>query len=86
LENLDGCQIPCLPKIAEGKAEFDPQPIDVRIKRVFAKPWNTYIKKFLKRILTLFNNWYTKFRRKDTTAMQVEEESGSDLWRKSRIR
>ncbi|MFZ2095750.1 MAG: hypothetical protein WAV05_03845 [Anaerolineales bacterium] len=75
MENLDGCQIPCLPKIAEGKAEFDPQPIDIRIKRLFAKLWNTYIKKSLKRILTLFNNWYTKFQRKDTTAMQVEEES-----------
>lgn len=45
---LDGCQIPCLPRFSEGPAEFEPQPLDKRIKRMLAKPWNYYVKKWLK--------------------------------------
>jgi hypothetical protein len=75
MEDLSGCQIPCLPKIAEGKAEFDPQPIDIRIKRALARPWNYYIKKYLKRILIRFNKWRIRSSPKDAITMQVNEKS-----------
>jgi hypothetical protein len=49
LDELSGCQIPCIPRISEGKAKFDRQPMLVTMKRVLARPWNYYVKKFLKR-------------------------------------
>lgn len=50
MEDLNGCQLPCVSKIPEGKAEFEPQPVDKRLKRALAKPWNNYVKKFMKRL------------------------------------
>jgi hypothetical protein len=58
MENLDGCQLPCLPKISEGKAEFEPQPFSRRFKRALARPWNYHVKKWLKRLLVLLQKWY----------------------------
>ena len=75
MQSLNGCQIPCLPTIDEGKAEFGPQPLDKRIKRALAKPWNYYIKKYLKQSLVLFNSWYAKIKQKDNTSMQDEDQS-----------
>ena len=54
MENLKGCQIPCLPQLAEGKAEFGPQPFVKRLKRALARPWNYYVKRYLKRVLGYF--------------------------------
>jgi hypothetical protein len=48
---LSECQIPCLPRIAEGDAYFEPQPLSRRLKRSLAKPWNYTVKKNLKLIL-----------------------------------
>jgi hypothetical protein len=45
MENKKECQIPCLPNIAEGYAKVGPQPFINRLKRTFARPWNYYIKK-----------------------------------------
>jgi hypothetical protein len=73
MEDLSGCQIPCLPKMAEGNAEFDPQPLDKRFKRALARPWNYYIKKYLKRTITLFKGWYTKINRKDNSSTVGED-------------
>jgi hypothetical protein len=61
MDNLEGCQIPCLPNIAEGNAEFGPQPIVNRLKRMLARPWNFHVKKFLKRSLTQVMRWYSSF-------------------------
>jgi hypothetical protein len=55
MEDLSGCQIPCLPKIADGKAHFDPPPIGIRVKRALARPWNYHIKKYLKRFFIYIN-------------------------------
>ncbi len=49
MQPLEGCQIPCLPKLAEGKAVFGPQPFIIRIKRMLARPWNYHVKYWLKR-------------------------------------
>ena len=60
MTNLEECQIPCLPRIAEGNADVSPQPFVKRLKRMLAKPWNYSIKKWLKRfdrlLLDLTNN------------------------------
>ena len=58
MEHIDGCQIPCLPQISEGKAEFEPQPLSLRIKRLLAKPWNDSVKKLLKR----YQKYISKFK------------------------
>jgi hypothetical protein len=60
MENLNGCQLPCLPKIAEGKADFEPQPFIRRLKRTFARPWNYYGKKYLKQAIMLLTKWQEK--------------------------
>jgi len=75
MESLNGCQIPNLPYIAEGKAEFEPQPFNVRFKRALARPWNYYVKKYLKRALTLFKSWYSKILHQNNTSMEEENKS-----------
>jgi hypothetical protein len=48
--DLDNCQLPDLLKIQEGPADFPPQPLKYRVKRMLARPWNQTVKKFLKQI------------------------------------
>jgi hypothetical protein len=66
MEDLNGCQIPNLRNIAEGKADFEPQPFIIRFKRMFARPWNYFVKKNLKKALMSFTRLYKKIiRRKE---------------------
>jgi hypothetical protein len=48
LSDLEGCQIPCLPRISEGQILFEQQSLTKRIKRLLAKPWNYQVKPWLK--------------------------------------
>ena len=48
MENSEGCQLPCLPKVALGLAEADAIPLTIRIKRSLAVPWNYHLKRWLK--------------------------------------
>ena len=73
MDDLNGCQIPSLPKIAEGKADFEPQPIDKRIKRALARPWNYYVKKYLKRIMRWFSKLSDRNQPISAQQKQVEE-------------
>jgi len=50
MENLNGCQIPCLQKISEGGIGFEHISLVLWIKRSLARPWNYYIKNNLKKI------------------------------------
>jgi hypothetical protein len=43
-----GCQIPCLPRVAEGRVHPDSQPFMKRMKRSLAAPWNYHVKRWLK--------------------------------------
>lgn len=54
MDNLAGCQIPCLPKVAEGPAPMEPQPFSRRFKRTFARQWNYIIKKHFRTYITPF--------------------------------
>ena len=47
------CQIHCLPEIAEGYVHGDDLSMKNRLKRLFAKPWNYFVKKQAKRLLAL---------------------------------
>ncbi len=62
MSNLEGCQIPCLPRLAEGLAENGPQPLLKRLKRMLARPWNYTVKKWLKRLLMLLMEARARFR------------------------
>jgi hypothetical protein len=50
MTHVDGCQIPCLPRMADGLAEVGPQPLMKRLKRTLAVPWNYYVKNWLKQL------------------------------------
>ena len=58
LAGLRECQLPCLPRFAEGAAEVVPLPFAQRFKRKFAGPWNHYVKIWLKRI----TRWSCRFK------------------------
>lgn len=49
MTQIEGCQIPCLPRLAEGPAQVGPQPLTRRLKRALARPWNYQLKPQLKR-------------------------------------
>ena len=48
MENFEGCQLPCLPKVALGVAEAEPKPLLLRVKQGLAIPWNYHVKRWLK--------------------------------------
>jgi hypothetical protein len=78
--NNNNCQIPGLPRIAEGKAEIAPQPLVRRLKRMLAEPWNHYVKKDLKKTLHFFMVWSDRIRGvKKTSNTQVEKHERIEL-------
>ena len=48
MENFEGCQLPCLPKVASGLSKADSAPLTLRLKRSLAVPWNYHVKRWLK--------------------------------------
>jgi hypothetical protein len=48
---MDGCQVPCLPRISTGQAKPALAPWKIRIKRSLALPWNRVVKTQVKAIL-----------------------------------
>lgn len=64
METFNGCQLPCLANISVDKAEFEPQPMDKRVKRALAKPWNNYVKKIMKRVSAIITRKNSKSRNK----------------------
>jgi hypothetical protein len=60
MTHLDGCQLPGLPRMAEGLAEAEPQPLVYRLKRTLAVPWNYTVKRQLKRFYRIYSKRYTR--------------------------
>jgi len=79
MQKMNECQIPCLAEIAVGKAEFGPQPLSHRLKRVLAKPWNYYVKRKLKKILSFSSQGEVKNVNKP--AMSIPALKAGDLVR-----
>ena len=76
MTRFDGCQLPCLPDIAEGYAKIGPQPQHIRLKRALAAPWNYYVKTNLKHILNLFLNLSSRLKPK---SKEISISASSDL-------
>jgi hypothetical protein len=51
MDDLSGCQVPCLPQIVEGTYGLEDIPMHNLVRRLLARQWNYSIKKKLKRIL-----------------------------------
>jgi hypothetical protein len=60
MTHLDGCQIPCLPRMADGLADVGSQPLVKRLKRLLAAPWNYYVKKWLKHLYLFWMSWHAR--------------------------
>jgi hypothetical protein len=48
--DFEGCQLPCIPKFATGVVEFPDRPPLKSLKRSLSYPWNTSVKKMLKKL------------------------------------
>lgn len=60
IADFQECQLPCLPRFAEGDADVGHQPVLKSLKRTFAKPWNYFLKKWLKRYTRFISNQNSK--------------------------
>jgi len=63
--NIEGCQLPCVPKFSDGVADSVKQSFVKRIKRLLAVPWNYYVKKWLKRA------YYSSLKKSGASPAQV---------------
>ena len=54
MENMDGCQLPNVPKLSEGLFPVEPQPLIRRIKRSLAVPWNYRVKPWIKQVYRIY--------------------------------
>jgi hypothetical protein len=68
MENLNGCQLPSLPSIGEGKADFPRQSIIKWLKRSLARPWNYHVKKSIKRTINILRKSYSQIHHEEKTA------------------
>jgi hypothetical protein len=66
MKDLDGCQIPCVPKFSLGPATSAEKSWIGRIKRLLAVPWNRHVKKWLKRA------YYTSVRWRGSSSAQAQ--------------
>jgi hypothetical protein len=48
MENIDGCQLPNVPKLSEGLAQVETQSFLRRVKLSLAVPWNYHVKRWIK--------------------------------------
>jgi hypothetical protein len=53
LSNLDGCQLPNVPKFSTGLVKITEASFLARLKRLLAFPWNRYVKKWFKQAYNL---------------------------------
>lgn len=49
MTQIDGCQIPGIPRMAEAEIKEDSQTLMKLVKRTLAVPWNYYVKRWLKK-------------------------------------
>jgi len=70
MSRFEGCQIPCLPYMSEGRIALDPQPLVRRIKRTLAVPWNYYVKRWFK---ALYHQIFNSKVRAKTSPILVSE-------------
>jgi hypothetical protein len=74
---IDGCQLPCLPRMAVGPAAMERQPLGRRLKRALAAPWNYHGKRLLKRATRLLGTWSTRVAPNGDTSRAVTARSAA---------
>jgi hypothetical protein len=80
MDNVEGCQLPCLPKMAYGTVKVDPMPFFVRVKRSLAVPWNYHVKRWLKSL------YYVRFEKKRGVQTVSNEDISPSLKNGDRVR
>ncbi|MBK8616095.1 MAG: hypothetical protein IPN96_03070 [Anaerolineales bacterium] len=55
MKNLDGCQLPCVPKFSTGAVSPVRKTLMGSVKRLLAVPWNRHVKKGLKQAYYISN-------------------------------
>lgn len=89
MTQLDGCQLPGLPRMSEGLVEVvEPQSIIQRVKRILAKPWNSIVKMALKRTYRLAMKFAvrTGFRKKKVLPIPVSGDPTAHLQARDWVR
>jgi len=69
MNQFDGCQLPCIPRLATGSIQSDPQPLKQKAKRLLAYPWNTFVKKWIKALYALEKDWRAKMNSESKPAL-----------------
>jgi hypothetical protein len=67
---FENCQLPCLPYLAYGTVEGDPQPLVKRFKRTLANPWNYTKRKWLKPLLKNLSRYSAKLHHTNKVSIQ----------------
>lgn len=87
MTNIDGCQLPCVPKFAMGVAKPGKKSFMGYIKIQLALPWNLYVKRWLKQ--TYFR--FAQLQKNNPSQLAAKEfspaipfESGDLVWVRSR--
>jgi hypothetical protein len=50
ITDFEGCQITCIPKFVIASPEYSDQSVYLSFKRSLAYPWNSYVKRWLKKM------------------------------------
>ena len=58
MENMNGCQLPNVPKLSEGLVQVENQSFLRRVKRTLAVPWNYYIKRWLRQAYRVYTKQF----------------------------
>jgi hypothetical protein len=87
MTNIEGCQLPCVPKFATGIATPPYRSFMHSIKIQLARPWNYYVKRWLKRAYYRFALGHEESPAQQTAknfCPAVPFEDGELVWVRSR--
>lgn len=62
MQNMDGCQLPSVPKLSEGLVQVETQSFLRRVKLSLAAPWNYHVKRWLKQIYRIYAKQFAPIR------------------------
>ena len=73
MENMDGCQLPNVPKLSEGLAQVGSQSFLRKVRRTLAIPWNYHVKRWFKQAYRLYAKRFVQIKPvKDIRLAQAE--------------
>ena len=75
ITDFEGCQLPCIPKFEASVADYPDQAIMVTIKRSLSYPWNSHVKKWLKKFHHFSTGMTGDFARKEAVITFTHEVS-----------